>query len=146
MTDELSDDRKNCLIAAACGWTWEPWGKNKIKITAPAGYRSSEWMTNDTDNSITAPMHGTFEESELYYRGYPDYTNSMDAMHEATQALNESQKALFECTLVEITSEGEFEMGKHPVATMHYVDALSAIHASAKQRAEALGRTLGLWT
>lgn len=57
--------------------------------------------------------------------------------------LDAGQMALYECRLVEITSES-FNMQTQPVASMHYCDAPSGIRASWPQRATALAKMMGV--
>ncbi len=74
----------------------------------------------------------------------PDYLNDLNEMHEAEKTLNHLTP-LYDCTLIQTISDGEFDMRKHPIASMHYVDALLGIHATASQRAEAFLKTIGKW-
>lgn len=77
-------------VALLCGWTWTPWGKDEICITAPPGYRTDRWFTDDPLNRIRMPLKGmSFEEGiTRYHGGTPDYPNSLDAMAEAERTLS----------------------------------------------------------
>jgi hypothetical protein len=73
----------------------------------------------------------------------PSYTSDLNAMHEVTQTLSESQMLQFTERLMRIIYNDDklrIEGGavsRHTTATM--------IHATARQRAEAYLRTIGKW-
>ena len=63
----------------------------------------------------------------------PDYFNDLNAMHEAEKVLTNGQMGAYAYVLLETT-----DFRKKP--------CVWTFHATAAQRAEAFGRTLGLWT
>lgn len=113
----MKPEAQRVAIAEACGW---------VAITSD--------MVGRWPNSQSSGDCDTI----------PNYLNDLNAMHEAEKTL-EHMTPLYDCTLIQIISDGEFDLQKHPVASMHYVDALLGIHATAAQRAEAFLRTLNLW-
>jgi len=115
----LTQEEKNLRILKALGWT---------QSTSPMW--DGLWRKGS---------------SGVYHVTPPDHFNDLNACAEMRRGLDQFQRALYECKLVEITSEGSFNFKTTPVASMHYCDALSAMHATAAQRAEAFGLTLGLW-
>ena len=119
----------NIAIAEVCGWDTDP-------VEAHPWISRGQWVIRPGD-----------VKRELYSKimSLPKYCSDLNAMADVVQTLDEYQRASFECRLVEIVTDGVFDMKKHPVSEMHYVDALSAMHATAKQRAEAFLRTLGKW-
>lgn len=66
----------------------------------------------------------------VYVDSIPDYFNDLNAMHEAEKVLTNNQRGDYSIKLQTITG-GEWFL---------------CYHATAAQRAEALGRTLNLWT
>ncbi len=65
----------------------------------------------------------------------PDYTNDLNAMHEAEAALNRDNQVRYYWCLADVVN---------PMRTPDKI-TFPLIHASAAQRAEAYLRTLGLW-
>lgn len=63
----------------------------------------------------------------------PDYFNDLNAMHEAEKILKDHESEQYNDLL------GSFLWSGYPASRRNF-------HATAAQRAEAFGRTLGLWT
>ena len=63
-----------------------------------------------------------------YYRSHPDYFHDLNVAHEAERALTDDEYAMFRKHLCDIFGNG-----------------FRVYSATAAQRAEAFGLTLGLW-
>lgn len=70
----------------------------------------------------------------------PDYILDLNAMHDAESVLREGQKFAYECYLREVVS-GKFGFWYTP----HGGEIFEVSHATARQRAEALLRSLEKW-
>jgi hypothetical protein len=73
----------------------------------------------------------------------PDYPEDLNACAEMEKSLG-SLRPLYDVLLIELTSEGEFDHNKIPIVEMHYVDALTGIHATAAQKCRAYVAVKGL--
>lgn len=104
--DDMNETEQRIKISGACGW-------QRVQVI---GYPShpKEWDSIDQ---------------------LPDYLNDLNAMHEAEESLNPSDKVRFYWMLAEV------------VNPMQLADKITfpLIHAKAEQRAEAFLRTKGLW-
>lgn len=72
----------------------------------------------------------------IHYQQLPDYAKSLDAMHEAEKTLEDSENR---------GVSFYFEMLHKVVGSLSDNPQWRMIHATARQRAEALLRTLGKW-
>lgn len=120
----MTQEEKRIKLAEAAGWTPTPWG---AWTQARSGIPSTE-----------CPSH-----AEL-----PDYFNDLNAVHELEKELTKDQQSTFAYKLNML----------HPTADITYPDpdmsgyrkelfaeAFDLMHATAAQRAEAIGLTLNLW-
>lgn len=126
----MTAEQQNIAIAEACGWVDCEFHKPE-----PSDY---------TEPQPKPFARGRKRPKDLWQE-IPNYVADLNAMHEVARTLDAPHRALFECLLVEIVTKKEFNMSTQPISTMHYVDALSAIHATAAQRAETFLKTIGKW-
>ncbi len=112
----MTPEQKRIKIAEACGW------KNirELDDLYPDGsVACGVWWQGENPNG---------QDGDLI----PDYFNDLNAMHEAEKVLTDGQSATYQRALEtsrRFTGAAEFY----------------TFHATATQRAEAFGRTLGLW-
>ena len=66
--------------------------------------------------------------------GIPDYLNDLNAMHDAEETLQESQRVTYSNELYDLAVEHQLKTGKWSYLSM-----------TAAQRAEAFLRTIGKW-
>ena len=66
--------------------------------------------------------------------GIPDYLNDLNAMHDAEETLQESQRVTYSNELYDLAVEHQLKTGKWSYLSM-----------TASQRAEAFLRTIGKW-
>ena len=118
MKTELTQEQKRIKIAEACGWKWEARIKGAIKV----------W---------NKPPLMVFHDDEL-----PDYFNDLNAMPEAEKVKEMEFNADYVWWLGRITCESR---GINPDKIDEAECRSMAIFATAAQRAEAFGKTLGLW-
>lgn len=132
-------------IAGLCGWTWDAWGKSKMRMTAPAGYASPNWINNASDNSVQIPLNGrTLEEAKFdYITALPDYCNDLNAMHEAekTAGFHESDTSAALCYWCEL-GRAVAKPTKEPGKTFTTLSEINRCSATALQRAEAFVKTM----
>jgi len=115
----MTQEQKRIKIAEACGWTWE-----LRNHPAPCWHKENFY--------VNAPLFYEPRRKEDYYHDLPDYLNDLDAMHEAEKVLSHDQQRL----------HMDHMMNEDSVVG----DMLRQIcYATAAQRAEAFGLTLGLW-
>jgi hypothetical protein len=110
----MNDTEKRIAIAEACGW-------KQITLSdweAPDGMRHQNW-----GGLISCP----------------DYLNDLNAMHEAEKALGDKQRMTYYAILVSIVRKS---LGIDPYES-HYQPKFTT-HATARQRADAFIKTLGL--
>lgn len=120
----MNKDDQIIAIAEACGWLDIHRGSRKgIRVANGKFF----WATKD------APSINYGRE----YSHVPSYLNDLNAMHEAWQLLTPSQKILFEDYLHNVVV-GDAEYHRND-------DAPYITNATARQRAEALLRTVGKW-
>ena len=138
----MNKDAQRIAIAEACGWTLHEYGDGGFSIgwLAPGGvFRKSWWRTYFNDDEL------------------PDYTRSLDAMHEAEKVLDNHPTdrplmsdgmscadARYIHQLVRIV--GAHLMTHEGLTTYSRLEELKLIRATAAQRAEAFLKTLNLWT
>jgi hypothetical protein len=106
----------NIAIAEVCGWT-------SIRYNSIHG----KWMG-------TQPQ----EDRDAYH--LPNYCNDLNAMHEAEATLDFEQAELFEDELCDVTFKNNDGL-ENPLPCR-----FSVCHATARQRAEAFIRTLGIFS
>lgn len=104
----MNKEKQRVAIAKACGWScFEP---DTIQYTA--------------------------RRSDGKWGEIPDYTNDLNAMHEAEETLDEQERKEYYKEL--------YEFAPRRVFTTHQ-DNWVMIHLTASQRAEAFLKTLNLW-
>jgi len=118
---ELTREQKRIRIAEACGWIEE--------IFSDPGERRA-WTKS---GALTPEGFGQHWACEL-----PDYFGSLDAMHDAENALSDVQHNAYRGILGSMirTEEG---LKDASILSRKFASA------TATQRAEAFGRTLNLW-
>lgn len=135
----LTQEEKRIKIAEACGWRWM-----ENPTTGIGGY----WETGD----IGTPNYqrGDWGSRELAV-GLPDYFNDLNAMHEAEKMLLTGRAIEFVKQLSRILGVDENSISAWELHCTQSYDrkcyaVFSFTHATDKQRAEAFGMTLSLWT
>lgn len=114
--EKLTQEEKRVLIAQARGYKEFPFRfNNEQKVWA---------LNQEQADSLTL---GVFTWSLT-----PDYFRDLKACHEMEESLNEGQREVFADNIIQM-----FPSDK--------TNGFSWIHATASQRAEAFGLTLGLW-
>jgi hypothetical protein len=113
----MTDEQINIAIAEACGYKNVTIGVTEGTIRVVVGYK-----------------HHTFDEE------IPDYCNDLNAMHEAEATLDFEQAELFEDELCDVTFKNNKRL-ENPLPCR-----FSVCHATARQRAEAFIRTLGIFS
>lgn len=110
----MKPEEQRIAIAEACGW---------------------RFVYDYTYNFDSPPEFTTISpEGRRFCGHYPDYLNSLDAMHEAEKVLSATHLKKYHGVLVaDVIGWGAY--GNEHIA----------IHASAAQRAEAFLKTLKLW-
>lgn len=111
----MTDEQINAEIAEACGW------EDITESVAPAEFqRRATGMLRDKHGNRTPTQQ------------IPNYCNDLNAMHEAEKIIVDGIAATYAVRLSE-TTEAEWSDDKRFFC------------ATARQRAEAFLRTLGLW-
>ena len=111
----MTKERQNIVIAEFCGWKDIQTSKFGILTGVP-----------DTDSGL----HHTI----------PNYTGSIDAMHEAEKKLNDEQGLQFVSEIEDIC-QLDLVRKKDDYTWLRF----AVCHATAAQRAEALIKTIGRW-
>ena len=118
----MNPEQQRIAIAEACGWKTETY-HHKGGIPA-----STHWVSP----------------SGKIKNDIPNYPHDLNAMHEAEKALKWEQRKQYHDLLADITGFSYCEADTQEEA---YLDWNCRIcHATAAQRAEALLKTLNLWT
>ena len=132
----MTDEEINIAIAEACGWKF-PKIKRYIcgetfKVVRPDGtsfdlWRGEVYCTNTSRSGVDFNEFPFRSIAEICsHAGFPDYSNDLNAMHEAEKMLTYEQ---FDEYYAQLSMKMVYPF-----------------HATALQRAEALLRTLNLWT
>jgi hypothetical protein len=107
----MKPEQQRIAIAEACGWT-----------------ETEAWLDG----------RRCFERAESNsgwdFDSLPDYLNDLNAMHEAEETLQESQRVTYSNELYDLAVEHQLKTGKWSYLSM-----------TAAQRAEAFLRTIGKW-
>lgn len=119
-TNKLTQEEKRIKIAEACS-------KEPVCVCPIHGSISGR-ATPEKMLVTNCPWCG----NDLHWEDFPDYFGDLNAIHEAENVLNEDQWDVYADHLDDMT------MYSHGHASR-------MAHATAKQRAEAFGLTLGLW-
>lgn len=115
----MTREQQRIRIAETCGWRrrWQNCGGAPLLNEKPKGHCWEVW-TDSKGNSLDK------NHDELFP---PDYLNDLNAMHEAEKSLTDIDDwLLYDKALAETTSGFTY-------------------HATARHRAEAFLRVLGLW-
>jgi hypothetical protein len=135
----MTPEQQRIAIAEAVGvkpelrdWHAESPDGSSICFSAETEYAVVSWLE-------TLPKGSWAKDyvARPYYR-YPDYTGSLDCMHEAEKALTMDQMRIYQDELIRWNNRAYRTGGP----THH---GLWVIHATAAQRAEAFLRTIGKW-
>jgi len=118
----MNEHQQKIAIAIACGWKFENYGPK----TSPKLY----WRVFSPDGRLTQ-RDFTGDDFRAVY--VPNYTRSLDAMHDAEKHLDRH------CLLV------DYLQSLSRVLIAADLDSNWSFHATAAQRAEAFLRTLNLW-
>jgi len=124
-------------IAEACGWKWH-YGDATKKMDGLRYWRLVEWKWPQNASTFC----------EL-----PDYTNDLNAMHDAEKMLVFEPKNFSDGFSSHAEKWSDYNMKLAEVVAEdlgglkgHFLNAMSLMtHATAAQRAEAFLRAMGLW-
>lgn len=123
--NELTNEQKRIKIAEALGW------KRREPFLNAIGTMTQQWEKAGEINGDGCGGH-TLDE-------LPDYFEDLNAMHEAEETLTEEQRNQYLKAL-----NGPYMGGAYGTGPGFY-DWWRTTHATAAQRAEAFGKTCGLW-
>jgi hypothetical protein len=113
----MNPEAQRIAIAEACGAKWRRFASCAIiRLTF-----------KDSDDSVECEKPSRV----VFSNTVPDYTNSLDAMHEAEETLTDHQRMLMYHAITKILRRHKSE--------------LPAWRSTAPQRAEAFLKTLGKW-
>lgn len=140
----MTDEQIRTCIAEACGWKKVGHSLAGLGGFPPAGYEKHPLPSPEAHPQDWRIRDG-YHPGEQWFT-LPDYLNDLNAMHEA--------EAFAMSDLMD--SDQWEEYGKHletyhPSATLltgesvDYHEFATLMHSTARQRAEAFLRTLGLW-
>jgi hypothetical protein len=124
----MTQEQKQIKLAEAAGW---------VEVRAEV-----DWLPRELTGIYTWP-HPTDPEKTKYYisrKPVPDYFNDLNAVHELEKVLNAGQINTYLSKLYEYTKPA-----KVGANTWEIISVRVAVHATATQRAEAIGLTLNLW-
>lgn len=130
-TTELTNDEKRAKIAEACGLFWHPEGQHEIDNSHQGDLRGigyTLYRCKCGAYRFSTERNWSFDSD---HREALDYLNDLNAMHEAEETLNEDQRSAY--------------IGRLEGCMMSGPEEWDTTFATAAQRAEAFGRTLGLW-
>jgi hypothetical protein len=117
----MTPQEQNIAIAEACGWTIADQGEDGAYLMRRPDGEGCEYWKDD--------MHQACNILKM-----PSYTTDLNAMHEAEKVLSRGEH---------YNQTGGF--GRYKTALAEVCDEQHPIDATAAQRAEAFGLTLGLW-
>lgn len=120
----MSPEAQRIAIAEACGWI----------INHEPPYAGMAWEPNTPTHGRT--VHTTF------FRSLPNYTEDLNAMHEAEKVLTEEKRELFARYLYKMPA---FDVLKDTYEDIQFDAVFKLVHATAAQRAEAFLKTVGKW-
>jgi hypothetical protein len=131
----MTQEQKRIKLAEAAGIQVK-----KFRYQIPYHGNTSIWrkgFLSEQDAIISREQDKPWVESEVEpYNDLfacPDYFKDLNAVHEAEEELDDSQKMLYVAKLSQILSPSKFPQ------------SFRILHATAEQRCEALGLTLNLW-
>jgi hypothetical protein len=118
----MTPEQQRIKIAEACGWKRIP--ADDVGSAAKLFYGDVWWR--DAENNTIASAEQL-----------PDYTEDLNAMHEAEKTLREMQTMAFIDRLGEIVNQGQSDGS--------YGGIWNMLFSTAAQRAEAFLKTINLW-
>ncbi len=121
----MTNEQINIAIAEACGWKCSG---HPDQLAATKGWEFGHQFVIRPDGQLVT--HGSL----------PDYCNNLNAMHEAEKTLHND--FYFAVKLYHLLIPQEDQYDDH---TITWSIANKLIKATARQRAEALLRTIGKW-
>ena len=113
----MIEEQQRIAIAEACGWNFDPERTRQWKTRG-------KWVSGPKGVPALAFAHNI-----------PDYLSDLNAMHEAEETLQESQRVTYSNELYDLAVEHQLKTGKWRYLSM-----------TAAQRAEAFLRTIDKWT
>ncbi len=131
----MKPEEQTIAIAESVGWKWI-----QTNFEAKSGF-----IGTDSPHSGNIPYQGRNYPSNAhlptYGKAIPDYLNDLNAMHDAMAYLDPEQMTQFASELSALVLENPhkywWDLSSHEVGHV--------ANATAKQRAEAFLKTLGLW-
>lgn len=126
----MTPEAQRIAIAEACGWKYWQSKHGHFYVESPEGERSEPafgWPKFDSITGEKLTIH--------WWDGVnlPDYVTDLNAMHKAEKTMSPGHRSLYREKLEEVVEETSDEF------------LVSAIHATAAQRAEAFLRTIRKW-
>jgi hypothetical protein len=98
------------------------------------------WKNFNSASDEGAMQYGQPPNAPQFIGELPDYLGDLNACHEMEKVLTYEQAELFEDALCDIAKSAN-DVLKNSLQSKSFI-----FHATARQRAEAFLRTLGLWT
>jgi hypothetical protein len=117
----MTQEQKRIKLAEVAGW--KPYPSENVGPAARF-FNGDIWFRHAESYTIATPEQ------------LPDYFNDLNAVHELESTLGEKQTRLYAFILAQVLDTSP---------TVDLDDQFLNIHATAAQRAEALGKTLNLW-
>jgi hypothetical protein len=114
----MKPEEQRIAIAQSCGWL--PYSTDKVDLSARY-FDKGPWWRNAEACEIAS------------INQLPDYLNDLNAMHEAEKALTNEHYVMYHVQLRSLTKNTEI------------TSAFTTLHATARQRAAALLKTLNPW-
>jgi hypothetical protein len=124
----MTDDQIRIAIAEWCGWKWKPSNITAFGASHPLGALGA-WYDPHGNKSLTGP---------------PYYHNDLNAVHEAEKMLTgfEQKRKYRDALICAVGLNPEYWCRKEFTPSEEY---LRVACATARQRCEALLKTVGLW-
>lgn len=126
----MKDEQINIAIAEACGW----------EDVSDSGFSGLNLGIPPASENLTTTRNWECVNGVGYYE-IKDYSQDLNAMHEAEKVLTEQPQLL--CYYGKLVSIVRRERGIDEFE-QHY-QCLFTTHATARERAEAFLRTIGKW-
>lgn len=135
----MAPQEQRIAIAQACGWT---------QCQPRASITDRPWLSGINPNPdkivMVVPCDGSppraANESDYGFESLPDYLNDLNAMHKAEKSLDDAQFNNYRTKLSLVVGYRESPRYSTPGWRRRFVSATAA------HRAEALLKTLSLWT
>jgi hypothetical protein len=123
----MTQEQKQVALAEAHGWKWYRWGTHPnapLLLCTP----NHDWSKGSFVPATRKPDE-PFRSDNL-----PDYFNDLNAVHELEKVMANEQWPIY-AAMFAPPDDYPWRLLSRPL-----------LHATAAQRAEALGKTLGRWT